>query len=132
MPPLVPAVWLSHRPQLLGAVLTSGQTKTAAQWPRGDAALTASVDEVEILTLLPAAARVTVTVGPATTTYDAPAGEHAHYVPARAGTVSVKVAGVEVVSPVPIVTRAVNDMPAWLTVWNGDTGKVFDPRPAAN
>jgi len=130
---LTPAVFLSHRPQLLTATLTGGQTKRMV--PAGQGAgpsrprQTPSVDEVEILTLLPATALVTVTVGTATTTYTAPADEHAHYVQARAGTVSVSVAGVQVTSPVPIATRAVNDMPVWLTVWNGDTGKVFDPRP---
>ena len=136
LPPiLTPTVFVSHRPQLLGATLTGGQTKRMVLAGQGVGPSrprqTASVDEVEVLTLLPAAARVTVTVGPATTTYDAPAGEYAHYVPARAGTVSVSVAGVEVVSPIPIATRAVNDAPVWVTVWSGDSAKVFDPRPAA-
>lgn len=130
LPILKPTVFVSHRPQLLGAAITSGQTKTARQWLRGDNALTAVVDEIEVLTLLPASTMVTVTIGGESVRYQAPAGEHVEYLSARAGVVSVLVAGVQVTSPVPIATRGINDMPNWLTVWSGDTAKVFDPRPA--
>lgn len=126
LPILAPAVFLSHRPQLLTAAITGPQTRTATQWPRGS--ITRSVDEIEVLTLLPEAALVTVQNGPSTVTYTAPAGEHAHYIPALAGTVSVKVAGLEVTSPVPIATAGINDAPVWVTVWSGDDLKVFDPR----
>lgn len=125
---LKPALFLSHRPQLLGATITGGQTQRMTQKARGSG-VTASVDEVEVLTLLPAAAEVTVTVGGQTVHYLAPAGEHARYVPAKAGTVSASVAGVQVTSPVQIVASAVSDAPVWVTVWSGDTTKVFDPRP---
>lgn len=126
---LAPAVFLSHRPQLLGATITGPQTRRMTQKTR--TGMTASVDEIEVLTLLPAPARVSVRFGDQSAAYDAPAGEFVRYFPARAGTVSASVAGVEAVSPVPIQTTGINDAPVWVTCWSGDLLTVFDPRPVS-
>ncbi|SDK58967.1 endo-1,3-alpha-glucanase family glycosylhydrolase [Nonomuraea jiangxiensis] len=53
---------------------------------------TAARDTVEVLTMLTAAAQVTVTIGGSAQTYDAPAGVSARTFPLRAGTASATVA----------------------------------------
>lgn len=142
LPPiLAPAVFVSHRPQLLNATITSGQSRRMV--PAGTVVngqrfgptrsrQTPSVDEVEIMTLLPEwqdGAEVEVVIGGQTRRYRANRGEHVTYLPAAPGPVTVRVAGIEVTTP-PILTRAINDNPGWLTVWSGDKSPIFDPRPA--
>lgn len=79
--------YLTHRVQPAGAEPSYAQTKLMKL--RGGS--TAARDTVEVLSMLTAAGKVSVTVGGTTQTYDAPAGVSAKTVPLKAGTASATV-----------------------------------------
>ncbi|MEV0388008.1 endo-1,3-alpha-glucanase family glycosylhydrolase [Nonomuraea sp. NPDC050643] len=79
--------YLTHRIQPVAAAPSYAQTKLMKL--RGGS--TAARDTVEVLTMLTAAGKVSVTVGGTTQTYDAPAGVSAKTLPLQAGTASATV-----------------------------------------
>ncbi|MET7464044.1 endo-1,3-alpha-glucanase family glycosylhydrolase [Nonomuraea sp. NPDC005501] len=97
--------YLTHRIQPVAATPTYAQTKLMKL--RGGS--TAARDTVEVLSMLTAAGKVSVTIGGTTQTYDAPAGVSAKTFPLKAGTASATVTRnaattAKVVSPYPITT----------------------------
>ncbi|MGR6919655.1 endo-1,3-alpha-glucanase family glycosylhydrolase [[Actinomadura] parvosata] len=104
--------YLTHRVQPVAAAPTYAQTKLMKL--RGGS--TAARDTVEVLSMLTAAGKVSVTVGGTTQTYDAPAGVSAKTFPLKAGTASATVTRnsatvAKVVSPYPITaTPYVQDL----------------------
>ncbi|MER6583368.1 endo-1,3-alpha-glucanase family glycosylhydrolase [Nonomuraea sp. NPDC001023] len=106
------AAYLTHRVQPVAAQPSFAQTRLMKL--RGGS--TAARDTVEVLTMLTAAAKVSVTVGGTTQSYDAPAGVSARTFPLKAGTASATVArgsatAAKVVSPYPITaTPYVQDL----------------------
>ncbi|MGW2148445.1 endo-1,3-alpha-glucanase family glycosylhydrolase [Nonomuraea bangladeshensis] len=79
--------YLTHRLQPVAAAPAYAQTKLMKL--RGGS--TAARDTVEVLSMLTAAAKVSVTVGGTTQTYDAPAGVSARTFPLKPGTASATV-----------------------------------------
>ncbi|GGT41486.1 endo-1,3-alpha-glucanase family glycosylhydrolase [Nonomuraea spiralis] len=106
------AAYLTHRVQPVAAQPTFAQTKLMKL--RGGS--TAARDTVEVLTMLTAAAKVSVTIGGTTQSYDAPAGVSARTFPLRTGTASATVTrgtatAAKVVSPYPVTaTPNVQDL----------------------
>ncbi|MFG3435725.1 endo-1,3-alpha-glucanase family glycosylhydrolase [Nonomuraea sp. NPDC047897] len=97
--------YLTHRIQPVAARSSFAQTKLMRL--RGGS--TAARDTVEVLTMLTKAARVSVTIGGTTQSYDAPAGVSAKTFPLKAGTAAATVtrgsaAVAKVVSPYAITT----------------------------
>ncbi|MGW0801404.1 endo-1,3-alpha-glucanase family glycosylhydrolase [Nonomuraea sp. NPDC002799] len=97
--------YLTHRIQPAAAAPTYAQTKLMKL--RGGS--TAARNTVEVLSMLTAAGKVSVTIGGTTQTYDAPAGVSAKTFPLQAGTASATVTRssatvAKVVSPYPITT----------------------------
>ena len=96
---------LTNRNQFAGSAWTSGHTATVKQWDRGQQRTTVR-DTVEVLTFLTKPTTVTVTIGGAVQSYQAPAGMFAKTFPLGVGSVSASTArGLAVTSPV-TVTRA--------------------------
>ncbi|MFI6740441.1 endo-1,3-alpha-glucanase family glycosylhydrolase [Nonomuraea sp. NPDC050451] len=79
--------YLTHRIQPVAAAPSYTQTKLMKLRDGS----TAARDTVEVLTMLTAAGKVSVTVGGTTQTYDAPAGVSAKTFPLKAGTASASV-----------------------------------------
>ncbi|GAA3627190.1 hypothetical protein GCM10022419_135710 [Nonomuraea rosea] len=79
--------YLTHRIHPVAATPSYAQTKLMKL--RGGS--TAARDTVEVLSMLTAAAKVSVTIGGTTQTYDAPAGVSAKTFPLKAGTASATV-----------------------------------------
>ncbi|GAA2219630.1 hypothetical protein GCM10009850_121110 [Nonomuraea monospora] len=104
--------YLTHRIQPVAAAPTYAQTKLM----KLRSGSTTARDTVEVLSMLNAAGKVSVTIAGATQIYDAPAGVTAKTFPLKAGTVSATVARdsatvAEVVSPYPITdTPYVQDL----------------------
>lgn len=129
------AIYLSHRGQTLDATITGPQTKTMAHWAR--ASRSSLRNHVESLTFLKSPASVTVKVGSATYTYDAPAGMYVATFPVTgavaAGGISASAARsgstvASVTSPVGVRTSSVNDDKQYFRFSSvrGTTGQ-FDP-----
>jgi hypothetical protein len=106
------SAYLTHRIQPVAAVPSYAQTKLM----KLRSGSTAARDTVEVLSMLTAAAKVSVTIGGTTQTYDAPAGVSARTFPLKAGAVSATVsrssaAVAKVVSPYPVTaTPYVQDL----------------------
>ncbi|MGN9837484.1 endo-1,3-alpha-glucanase family glycosylhydrolase [Nonomuraea sp. H19] len=104
--------YLTHRIQPVAAQPTYAQTKLM----KLRSGSTAARDTVEVLTMLTAAGKVSVTIGGTTQTYDAPAGVSAKTFPLKAGTASATVSRssttvAKVVSPYAIIaTPYVQDL----------------------
>ncbi|GAA3263534.1 endo-1,3-alpha-glucanase family glycosylhydrolase [Nonomuraea helvata] len=79
--------YLTHRIQPVAAAPSYAQTKLM----KLRAGSTAARDTVEVLTMLTAAGKVSVTIGGTTQTYDAPAGVSAKTFPLKAGAASATV-----------------------------------------
>lgn len=136
------AVIVAYRNQLLNAQITGGQTRfmvpagtivdgarRGPQRPRQ----TASVDEVEIRTILTKEAEVTVRIGVTEVgKFIAGVGEFIRYVPARSGLITVTLStGLTVSPPIPIRNMSGNDDREWVLYRNGEYVKVFDPTPVS-
>ncbi|MEV0995914.1 endo-1,3-alpha-glucanase family glycosylhydrolase [Nonomuraea sp. NPDC050202] len=106
------SAYLTHRIQPVAAVPSYAQTKLM----KLRSGSTAARDTVEVLSMLTAAAKVSVTIGGTTQTYDAPAGVSARTLPLKAGAVSATVSRssatvAKVVSPYPVTaTPYVQDL----------------------
>jgi hypothetical protein len=106
------SAYLTHRIQPVAAVPSYAQTKLM----KLRSGSTAARDTVEVLSMLTAAAKVSVTIGGTTQTYDAPAGVSARTFPLKAGAVSATVSRssatvAKVVSPYPVTaTPYVQDL----------------------
>ncbi|GAA2212640.1 hypothetical protein GCM10009850_081020 [Nonomuraea monospora] len=104
--------YLTHRVQPVAATPSYAQTKLM----KLRAGSTAARDTVEVLSMLTAAGKVSVTVGGTTQTYDAPAGVSAKTFPLRTGTASAVVTRssatvAKVTSPYPVTaTPYVQDL----------------------
>ena len=134
------SVLVAYRNQMLDAQIIGGQTRfmvpagtivdgvrRGPQRPRQ----TASVNEVEIRTILTREAEVTVRIsGIEVGRFTAGAGEFIRYVPARTGLITVTLStGLTVAPPIPIRNVSGNDDREWVMYRNGEYVKVFDPTP---
>lgn len=130
------AIFVSHRNQTLNARVTGGQTVPMRQWRspiagRGSTVTDGFRDEIEVVTFLTKAQRVTVVTGNnVVTTYDAPAGEFSKYIEAKAGEVSVTVGTLVFRSPITIRDTVVNQDRAYAYSSSlGTAPRQYDPTP---
>lgn len=123
-------VVVSHRNQMANATITGGQTQFMAQWVRPNRSTFR--EAVEVRSFLTAPRKVTVKVGSASYTYDAPAGESAKTFPMQPGVVTVSTdAGLSLVSPVAIRSSSGNqDRQYAATSTLSPVARQYDPTPA--